>query len=78
MDIQSLQDNDYSSCFGCGPGNPQGLKIQSFWNGKEGISREDEPGAYCGMITNTTHEITCQCKDCKREWTETKVESKFE
>jgi hypothetical protein len=52
MDIQSLQEiwasNDYSSCFGCGPGNPQGLKIQSFWNGKEGISREDGPGAIVG------------------------------
>ena len=45
---------------------------------KKMISREDEPGAYCGMITNTTYEITYQCKDCKREWTETKVESKFE
>ena len=45
---------------------------------KKTISVEEEPGAYCAMVTNTTYEITYQCKDCGEEWTETKVESKFE
>ncbi len=45
---------------------------------KKLISREDEPGAYCGVLTKTTYEITYKCKDCGREWTETKVETKFE
>jgi len=45
---------------------------------KKQIDVEEVPGAYCGTMTNTTYEITYQCKDCGEQWTETKVESKFE
>jgi hypothetical protein len=45
---------------------------------KKTVSVEEEPGAYCAMVTTTTYEITYQCKDCGEQWTESKVESKFE
>ncbi len=45
---------------------------------KKTINIEEEPGAYCGMMTHTTYEITYACKDCGQQWTEEKVESKFE
>ena len=45
---------------------------------KKTISTEEIPAAYCATITQTTYEITYECKDCGNQWTETKEESKFE
>lgn len=45
---------------------------------KKAINTEEIPGAYCANITKTTYEITYECKDCGRQWTETKEETKFE
>jgi len=45
---------------------------------KKIINTEEIPGAYCATITQTTYEITYQCKECAHQWTETKEESKFE
>jgi len=44
---------------------------------KKVINVEDVPAAYAATITNTTHEISYECKDCEEKWTETKVDTKF-
>ncbi|MGH8581460.1 MAG: PaaI family thioesterase [Gammaproteobacteria bacterium] len=53
-------------CFGCGENNPAGLKIQSFWEGDEGVClwQPDErhqgwEGITCGGIIATL--IDCHC-----------------
>jgi hypothetical protein len=44
---------------------------------KKVISVEDVPAAYAATITNTTYEISYECRDCGEKWTETKVDTKF-
>jgi len=44
---------------------------------KKVISVEDVPAAYAATITNTTYEMSYECKDCGEKWTETKVDTKF-
>ncbi|HNR12103.1 MAG TPA: hypothetical protein PLG17_05255 [Thermodesulfobacteriota bacterium] len=58
-----------SSCK-CAKPNPKVIS-------KVPISVEEEPGAYCGVLTHTTFEMTYQCKDCGQQWKETKVETTF-
>ncbi len=39
MEGQAFQDQIPDNlCFGCGPGNEQGLRIKSFWDGEESVS----------------------------------------
>jgi acyl-coenzyme A thioesterase PaaI-like protein len=51
--IQSLYPPEHSHCFGCGPANPAGLHVQTFWDGQEGTCRYT-PGpeymAYPGVV----------------------------
>lgn len=41
-------DEDISHCFGCGPDNPYGLRIQSYWDGREGTCRFQPQPHHCG------------------------------
>lgn len=39
MDEQAFQDQiPHNFCYGCGPGNDQGLRIKSYWDGDESVS----------------------------------------
>jgi hypothetical protein len=73
MDRQSLQEvwtsNDYSSCFGCGPENTYGLKMQSFWNGKEGICRWRAEPQHKGIKGLFNGGIIATLIDCHSFWT---------
>jgi acyl-CoA thioesterase FadM len=53
-------------CFGCGADNPEGLHIQSFWDGAEAVcfwqpqaAYQGWPGITCGGIIATL--IDCHC-----------------
>jgi hypothetical protein len=35
--IQSFYNPKAAICYGCGMNNPDGLHIQTYWNGEEGI-----------------------------------------
>ncbi len=37
--IQNFYPDDVAICYGCGRHNAQGLHIQTFWDGREGIAR---------------------------------------
>jgi acyl-coenzyme A thioesterase PaaI-like protein len=37
--IQDFYPDDVAICYGCGRLNPEGLHIQTYWNGEEGICR---------------------------------------
>ncbi len=37
--IQDYYPDDIAVCFGCGRHNPEGLHIETYWDGAEGISR---------------------------------------
>ncbi len=42
MDDRPIQDyypDDIAVCFGCGRHNPEGLHIQTYWDGSEGLCR---------------------------------------
>jgi len=73
MGKQSLQEiwasNDYSSCFGCGPENTHGLKIQSFWNGKEGVCRWRAEPHHKGIKSLLNGGIIATLIDCHSFWT---------
>jgi acyl-coenzyme A thioesterase PaaI-like protein len=73
MDGQSLQEiwasNDYSGCFGCGPENSHGLKIQSFWNGKEGMCRWKAEPHHKGITGILNGGIIATLIDCHSFWT---------
>ncbi|MDE2071085.1 MAG: PaaI family thioesterase [Gammaproteobacteria bacterium] len=68
MTAQALQDiyAPASTCFGCGPANPQGLHIKSFVSGDEVVAEwmpqphhEAFPGALNGGIIGTL--LDCHC-----------------
>ncbi len=73
MDRQSLQEvwtsNDYSSCFGCGPENTHGLKMQSFWNGKKGICWWRAEPQHKGIKGLFNGGIIATLIDCHSFWT---------
>jgi len=58
--IQDFYPEDVGICYGCGPKNPDGLQLKTYWNGAEGICRflprpRDTafPGyVYGGLIAN--------------------------
>ena len=37
--IQDFYPDDVAICYGCGRNNPDGLKLKTYWNGKEGVLR---------------------------------------
>lgn len=64
--IQDYYPEDTAVCFGCGRKNPQGLHVQTYWNGNEGLFRFRPkpyhtafPGiTYGGLIASL---IDCHC-----------------
>jgi len=51
--VQEYYPEDSSTCFGCGRNNPDGLHIQSYWDGTQGISRfrpKEHHMAYPGIV----------------------------
>jgi len=69
MTIKSFQDyypESLSYCYGCGPNNPHGLHISSFWDGDESVATFHPkefhlafPGyVYGGLIASL---IDCHC-----------------
>jgi len=51
--IQSYYDPAYTRCFGCGHANPNGLQIQSFWDGERAVctfTPAPEQMAYPGVV----------------------------
>lgn len=44
--IQDYYPPEFAHCFGCGPANPQGLRLKSYLEGDETIARCTPP-AYC-------------------------------
>lgn len=46
--------------------------------GKKVINVEEIPAAYAATVTQTTYEMSYECKDCGEKWTETKVDTKFD
>jgi len=73
MSGPSLQElwssNDYSSCFGCGPENLHGLRIQSFWDGKEGVCRWRAEPHHKGINGFLNGGIIATLIDCHSFWT---------
>lgn len=68
---QSLQDRyaPHNACFGCGPSNPDGLRLKSVVQGDEVVCtweprpmHEAFPGVLCGGIVGTL-------LDCHLNWT---------
>lgn len=37
--IQDFYPETLAICYGCGPNNPGGLHLKTYWNGAEGICR---------------------------------------
>ena len=37
--IQHFYPDNIAICYGCGPNNPHGLHIETYWDGEEGICR---------------------------------------
>ena len=35
--IQDYYNPDFAICYGCGPNNPKGLHLKTYWTGEEGI-----------------------------------------
>lgn len=59
--IQDYYPEEFAHCYGCGPGNEQGMKIKSYWDGEEAVCRYTPkpwhsggvPGfAYGGLIAS--------------------------
>jgi len=51
--IQDSYPDDIAVCFGCGRHNPDGLKIETYWDGAEGVCRfmpEPRHAAYPGVV----------------------------
>ena len=51
--VQSLYPPEHSQCFGCGPANPAGLHVQTFWDGEVGTCRytpDPQHMAYPGVV----------------------------
>ncbi len=73
MAEKSLQEiwttKDYRCCFGCGPENNFGLKIKSFWNGKEGICRWQAKPYHKGIQGILNGGIIATLIDCHSFWT---------
>ena len=73
MDGKPIQElwssNDYSSCFGCGPENIHGLRIQSFWDGKEGMCRWRAESHHRGIKGFLNGGIIATLIDCHSFWT---------
>jgi len=70
-DQLSLQENysPKSTCFGCGPANPKGLKIRSFAEGDKVVARwkpESHHEAFPGMLNGG---IIGALLDCHSNWT---------
>jgi acyl-coenzyme A thioesterase PaaI-like protein len=68
---RSLQEHfaSSSSCFGCGPSNPKGLRIRSVPEGDEVVARwtpEPHHEAFPGMLSGG---ITGTLLDCHSNWT---------
>lgn len=58
-----------SSCFGCGPANPKGLRIRSFAQGEEVVANwqpESHHEAFPGMLNGG---IIGSLLDCHCNWT---------
>ena len=71
MEMKSLQDEfaPNSICFGCGPANEKGLRIQSFIEGNEAIATwksESHHEAFPGMLNGG---IIGTLLDCHSNWT---------
>ena len=69
----SLQDRyaPNSICFGCGPKNPQGLKIKSFPDG-DGLKAEWSPSPHHAAFSNfASGGIISVLMDCHGNWTAT-------
>ncbi|MDO8462340.1 MAG: PaaI family thioesterase [Deltaproteobacteria bacterium] len=71
--MQSLQEKYWpqGSCFGCGPANKKGLRIQSFVEGEEIVTRwraEPEHEAFPGVLNGG---IIGSLLDCHCNWTAT-------
>jgi len=73
MSEKSLQEiwkaKDYCCCFGCGPENIYGLKIRSFWNGKEGVCRWQAKPYHNGIQGILNGGIIATLIDCHSFWT---------
>lgn len=70
-DQQGLQDKyaAHSSCFGCGPSNPKGLRIRSLVQGEEVVADwkpEPHHEAFPGMLNGG---IIGALLDCHSNWT---------
>lgn len=51
--IQDHYPEKAAICFGCGPHNPEGLKIQTYWDGDHGVCRfapEKKHTAFPGVV----------------------------
>lgn len=71
--MQSLQEKYWpdGSCFGCGPANKKGLRIRSFVEGEEIVTRwraESEHEAFPGVLNGG---IIGSLLDCHCNWTAT-------
>lgn len=70
-EAKSLQDTyaPHNACFGCGPSNPDGLRIQSFVEGDEVVARwkaSEHHQAFPGMLNGG---ICGALLDCHSNWT---------
>lgn len=69
-----LQDRLHSDapirhCYGCGADNSKGLRIKSFFEGDQGISRwkpQDHHTSYPGVLNGG---VACTLIDCHAAWT---------
>jgi len=73
MDVKPLQElwasNDYSGCFGCGEENTHGLRIKSFWDGREGVCRWKADPYHKGITGILNGGIIATLIDCHSFWT---------
>jgi acyl-coenzyme A thioesterase PaaI-like protein len=73
VNVNSLQElvghNDFNSCFGCGSENTHGLKLKSYWNGKEGICRWRAEPHHKGFEGLLNGGIIATLIDCHSFWT---------
>lgn len=68
---QALQEkfSPQSSCFGCGPANPQGLRVRSFVDGEE-VKAEWQPQSYHEAFPGILNGgIIGSLLDCHSNWT---------
>jgi acyl-coenzyme A thioesterase PaaI-like protein len=76
LPLQDRLNKDYQirNCYGCGTDNPKGLRIKTFLEGDEGVSRWRPQEHHCSYPGFLNGGVACTLIDCHSAWTAFAVE----